>query len=158
MSTLERLRLFEGSWQGRGSGEYPTIDPFDYEETLQLYCNGVEPMLHFEQRTWKRPTEPARSEPLHWESGFLRVVSGSELEMVNSQNGERVETLRGSLEQVGAALVVELESRLIGNDTRLIRTRRRYELSGDQLRYRIWMATTRNSSLTHHLEAQLTRV
>jgi hypothetical protein len=155
---IDRLRQLEGSWQGTGHGDYPTIDPFEYEETLQLYCNGVEPMLHFEQRTWKRPTEPARTEPLHWESGFLRVVSGFNLEMVNSQNGERVETLRGALKQTDAALIVELDSSLIGNDTRLIRTRRRYALVNQELHYQIWMATTRNSALTPHLEARLVRV
>jgi hypothetical protein len=115
-------------------------------------------MLHFEQRTWKRPTEPARTEPLHWESGFLRVVSGFNLEMVNSQNGERVETLRGALKQTDAALIVELDSSLIGNDTRLIRTRRRYALVNQELHYQIWMTTTRNSALTPHLEARLVRV
>ena len=151
---LDALRRLEGDWAGNGEGEFPTIDSFAYRETFHFYCNGIEPMLHFEQRTWRQPND----EPLHWESGFLRLDDSGEIEMVNSQNGERVEVMRGQLQWDAESLNLELNSTLLGNDPRLTATRRRYTLSGPTLSYRIWMATTRCPELTHHLEASLQRV
>jgi len=54
-------------------------------------------------------------------------------------------------------VVLSMDSTLLGNDERLIRTRRRYECEGDTLRYQVWMATTKQPELTPHLEARLIR-
>ena len=65
-----------GSWSGRGSGEYPTIEPFGYTETVTIGHAG-KPFLTYTQRT--------RSDdglPLHAETGYLRVPSPGRIEFV----------------------------------------------------------------------------
>ncbi len=161
MSELEleitALRRLVGDWAGGGRGDFPTIDAFRYSEALRFYWNGVEPMLQFEQRTWMANASEPHKEPLHWEAGFFRALPGLGVEITNAQNGERVEVLRGTIEPTSHGLILSLESTLLGNDERMIRTRRRYECEGDTLRYQIWMATTRQPDLTLHLDARLTR-
>ena len=151
------LRKLVGEWVGGGLGDFPTIDAFRYTETTRFYWNGIEPMLHFEQRTWAGDETDSRQDPLHWESGFFKALPGFGVELTSAQNGERVEVLRGRIENVDDRLVLSLDSTLLGNDERLIRTRRRYECAGDTLRYQVWMATARQRELTLHLEARLVR-
>ena len=161
MSELEvemtALRRLVGEWSGGGRGDFPTIDAFRYTETLRFYGNGVEPMLQFEQRTWIANEADPHKDPLHWEAGFFRALSGSGVELTNAQNGARVEVMRGKIELCGQVLVLSMDSTLLGNDDRLIRTRRRYECEGDTLRYQVWMATKKQPELTPHLEAKLIR-
>ncbi len=152
------LRRFVGAWSGGGHGDFPTIDAFRYTETLRFYCNGIEPMLQFEQRTWVANEADPHKDPLHWEVGFFKALPGFEVELTNTQNGERVEVMRGKIEPRGDIVILSMDSTLLGNDERLIRTRRRYECEGDTLRYQIWMATTKQPELTPHLEARLARV
>jgi len=156
-SEMEALRPLIGEWSGGGHGKFPTIDSFRYTETMRFYWNGIEPMLQFEQRTWKVVGEDPKSEPLHWEAGFCRALPAFGIELTNAQNGERVEVMRGKIEPGDQGVVLVMDSTFHGNDERLSRTRRRYELAGDTLRYQIWMATTRVADLTLHLEARLAR-
>ena len=151
------LRRLSGEWTGGGRGDFPTIDAFRYTETLRFYWNGIEPMLQFEQRTWVANETDPHKDPLHWEAGFFRALAGLGVELTNAQNGERVEVMRGKIELRGDVLVLSMDSTLLGNDERLIRTRRRYECEGDTLRYQVWMATKKQPELTPHLEAKLIR-
>ena len=151
------LRKLAGEWAGGGRGDFPTIDAFRYTETLRFYWNGVEPMLQFEQRTWVANKADPLKDPLHWEAGFFRALPGFGVELTNAQNGERVEVMRGKIEPRGDIVVLSMDSTLLGNDERLISSRRRYECDGDTLRYQIWMATTKQPELTLHLEARLIR-
>ena len=36
----EKLSLLHGTWKGSGQGKYPTIDAFEYEETLRFEPTG----------------------------------------------------------------------------------------------------------------------
>jgi len=151
---MTALRNLVGEWTGGGRGDFPTIDAFRYSETMRFYWNGIEPLLQFEQRTW---VADDTTKPLHWETGFFRALPGFGVELTDAQNGERVEVMRGLIETTADRVVLSLDSTLLGNDDRLIRTRRRYECAGDTLRYRVWMATTKRPELTQHLEARLAR-
>ena len=66
-SDLEPLAFLVGTWRGTGKGEYPTIEPFDYEEELTFEHVG-DTFLLYEQRSWS----PENGAPIHFERGFLR--------------------------------------------------------------------------------------
>ena len=93
-ATMRKLAALEGSWRGGGKGDYPTIEAFEYEETLRFELDSSYPMIHYEQRTLLLPAR----EPSHWESGFIRPMEDGTIEVSNSQDSGRVEVLRGRFE------------------------------------------------------------
>ena len=61
-----------GTWEGRGAGSYPTIEPFRYHEQVHFGHAG-KPFLTYQQKTW----DEDNGAPLHAEVGYLRVVAGA---------------------------------------------------------------------------------
>lgn len=155
--TDQRWQPWVGHWRGQGQGKFPTIDAFLYQEELIIEEVFGHDFVKYEQRTWQLGLGDPLDHPLHWELGFLNFTENGLVEITNSQNAARVEVLRGHLEQEKSPPSLELESVLLGHDPRMMRTRRRFELQGDEMSYRVWMATTAHASLTLHLEAHLKR-
>jgi len=156
--TMRQLRRLHGTWTGRGSGNYPTIDPFEWTETLRFELDESYPLLHYEQRTYLAPSGDAS----HWESGFIRPLEHGSIEISSSQDSGRVEVLRGRLTEIEGKdgdWSLELDSIVLDHDPRLHRTRRVFTLSGDTLLYVVDMAThtTPEPRLSQHLEARLRR-
>ena len=54
-----------GTWSGRGSGEYPTIEPFEYTEEVTFDHVG-KPFLSYGHRTRSVPD----GRPMHAETGL----------------------------------------------------------------------------------------
>ena len=158
LEAMELLKPLAGRFEGGGRGGFPTIDDFRYTEELTFTGNGIEALLHYEQKTWTASDGDKDGEPLHWESGFLRPVAKDRAEMLNSQNSGRVEVLAGPLEVADGVVTLRLDSLLLGHDERMLQSRRVYVLQGDQLTYTVEMATTGHGQLAGHLEARLTRV
>ena len=159
--TMSKLAMLLGVWRGEGSGGFPTIESFDYTEETSFHSNGREPLVHFEQKTWVKSATETNGDPLHWESGFIRVIEDGSVEMSNAQNGGRVEVLKGQIDQqasLNGGFLLALESVLFGNDPRLVQTRRTYELRDGKLSYFVEMATGRTPELQRHLQAVLEKV
>jgi len=151
------LQLLVGEWSGSGQGEFPTIEPFEYLETLRFSTDN-RPFVHYEQKTRRRNSPEADYRPSHWESGFIRLLPDGQVELVNVQGGGRLERLIGSLEQTETGLILRLGSAAFLNDSRMIETSRTFTLDGDILRYTQDMGTTAVPSAAHHVEATLKRV
>ena len=156
MTLLEPLR---GSWAGQGSGDYPTIDAFRYQERLTFEFAPSYPMIHYEQRTLLLPG----LEPSHWESGFIRPLEDGMVEISSSQDSGRVEVLRGPAIAGGEStydLHMVLDHVALAHDDRLAATRRELTVAGDTLTYVVSMAThtTPSPRLQQHLRATLGRV
>ena len=156
--TMRRLECLAGRWTGRGRGNYPTIEPFEYEETLRFDPDASYPLIHYEQRTRLIPT----GEASHWESGFIRPLDDGSIELSNSQDSGRVEVLRGALaepEDAADNLQLVLASVVLDHDPRLQGTSRIFTVRGDNLRYAVMMAThtTPQPELQQHLVAELKR-
>ena len=159
--TIARLSVLLGTWRGEGSGRFPTITAFDYTEECIFTGNDCEPLIHFEQKTWINSNDETNCSPLHWESGFVRPIEDGSVEISNAQNGGRVEVLKGAIDESAyfdGILLLKLESILFGNDPRLIKTTRKYELQRNTLSYLIEMATVRTPNRQQHLEAKLEKV
>ena len=148
---LDTVRFLIGTWRGTGSGRYPTIEPFEYEEEISFAPGPGKPFLAYSQRTWR----PESKEPLHSESGFLRAIGPDEVELVIAQPTGIVEvhtgTVRdGNLTLKGSAFTTP-SARPVSATTREI------EVTADTLRYELAMEAV-GHPLQHHLSAVLTRV
>lgn len=155
-NTMNALRRLLGKWRGNGIATFPTISTFEYREELEFTANDMQPVVHYEQRTWKK-LNTGEWVPSHWESGFWRVLPPSDIEILDAQAGGRVEISRGRLMPVHEGFRVHLESTLVANDARMRKTAREFALRGNTLLYTMEMSTTAVSGLTPHIRAELTR-
>jgi hypothetical protein len=157
MNNQNILQLLVGKWSGTGRGEFPTIEPFEYLETVQ-FVSDDRPFLHYEQKTRRRNSEQADYISSHWESGFIRLLPNEEVELINAQSGGRLERLTGSLEQTETGMILRLQSTAFLNDPRMLETSRTIMAQGDTLHYALNMHTTAVPQRAHHVEATLKRI
>jgi hypothetical protein len=151
---VEMLSPLLGAWEGRGSGEYPTIDGFDYLESV-TFAHVGKPFLTYTQRT--QAADDGR--PLHSETGYLRAPGGNRAELVIAHPTGITELDEGSIEMTTGGLILTLRSTTIGlsgSAKTVTAVERHIELDGDHLRYRVAMAAV-GQPMTHHLQAHLVR-
>jgi len=75
------LAFLLGRWEGRGHGDYPTIDQFEFGQEVVFSHNG-NPFLYYTSRTWLIDEEGTAVRPLAMETGFWRPQKDGELEVV----------------------------------------------------------------------------
>ena len=142
-----------GSWAGRGSGDYPTIEDFSYLEEVTFGHVG-KPFLSYTQRT--RANDGS---PMHAEAGYLRVPTAGRAELVLAQPSGVTEIDEGTVIAEGAALVIELASTSIGLTStakEVLSVARSIRVEGDELTYTVLMGAM-GLPLQHHLTASLHR-
>lgn len=148
---LESLAFLVGTWRGTGKGEYPTIEPFDYEEELTFDHVG-DPFFLYQQQSWS----PKDGAPIHFERGFLRPDEDCRIELTIAHPLGLTEICEGDLEGTS----FELTSKEVGRTTTGMDVTgliRRYRVDGDDMTYVTEMATER-TPMARHLEASLRRV
>ncbi len=151
---VEMLSPLLGIWEGRGSGEYPTIDGFEYLESV-AFAHVGKPFLTYTQRT--NAADDGR--PLHSETGYLRALAGNRVELVIAHPTGITELDEGSIELTASGFILTLGSTTIGlsgSAKSVTAVERHIELDGDELRYRLAMAAV-GQPMTHHLQARLAR-
>ncbi len=143
-----------GTWEGEGTGEYPTIDDFSYAETITFSHVG-KPFVAYTQRT-KHPDTQA---PMHAETGYLRVPRPGSIEIVMAQPTGLAEIYEGAVVGGDAPLVIDVRSTSINATTtakEVTITERTISVTGDDLHYTFRMAAV-GQPLQHHLSATLHR-
>ncbi|HEX6871414.1 MAG TPA: FABP family protein [Micromonosporaceae bacterium] len=158
--TLQRLLPFVGLWRGRGSGEYPTIEPFEYAQEVRISHDG-RPFLAYESRAWLVNPDGTPIRPAGREFGWWRPV------VVDGQASDEIEALfctpTGIMElHIGHVHGVRVE---MSTDA-VMRTSTAKEVSAGHRLYGIVdrallyaqdMAAV-GQPMTSHLAAKLTRV
>ena len=143
-----------GTWVGSGSGEYPTIEPFEYVESITFTHVG-KPFVAYTQRT----RHPDTGAPMHAETGYLRVPLPGSIEIVMAQPTGLAEIYEGAVVGGDVPLVIDARSTSI-NATSTAKevtiTERTISVTGDDLHYTFRMAAV-GQPLQHHLGATLHR-
>src|SRR6202020_1776266 len=103
------LAPLRGVWQGRGSGESPTIEPFDYLEEVTFSHVG-KPFLVYGQKT----KAAADGAPQEGETGYLRVPRPGQAELVPAHPSGVTEIEVGSYTVDGATIEREMATSLVG--------------------------------------------
>jgi len=80
-----------GKWEGHGSGHYPTIEGFNYTETLTFSAVPGKPFLRYEQHTAN-----LEGNPMHTEVGYFRPRESGHIEFVLAQPTGQTELLEGT--------------------------------------------------------------
>lgn len=147
-----------GTWIGRGTGEYPTIEPFGYLEEGTFAHTG-KPFLVYTQRTRSED-----GQPMHAECGYLRSPAAGRAELVIAQPTGVTEIDEGTIStgtgtDTGTALRIELRSTSIGLSSTakvVAAVHRSLHINGDELTYRLDMSAV-GQPMSHHLAATLHR-
>lgn len=151
---LRALTPLLGEWAGRGSGEYPTIEPFDYLEEV-FFSHVGKPFLTYGQKT--RAVADGRS--LHAETGYLRVPHPGRVELVLAHPTGVTEIEVGTYQEVEGAIEIDLSASSIGltpSAKQVTALSRRVRIDGDQLSYTVQLGAV-GQPLQHHLAAVLHR-
>jgi hypothetical protein len=143
-----------GTWEGSGTGVYPTIDDFAYNESITFTHVG-NPFVAYTQRT----RHPDSGAPMHAETGYLRVPRPGSIEIVMAQPTGLAEIYEGAVVGGDAPLVIDVRSTSIGSTTsakEVTITERTISVTGNDLHYTFRMAAV-GQPLQHHLSATLRR-
>jgi THAP4-like, heme-binding beta-barrel domain len=151
---LAALAPLLGTWAGRGAGEYPTIQPFEYLEEV-VFSHVGKPFLAYAQKT----KAVADGKPLHAETGYLRVPEPGRVELVLAHPSGVTEIEVGSFSVTGDLIEIELATTSVGltpTAKEVSALGRSFRIDGDRLSYSVQMGAV-GQPLQHHLAAVLQR-
>jgi hypothetical protein len=148
------LACLLGTWSGTGQGHYPTVEPFEYHETV-VFGHVGKPSLSYRQAT----VNLGNDMPSHAETGYLRGFGDARIELVLAHPTGVAEVAEGEIEVTDDGLHLVLRSTDVASTAtaKPVQTlERRIEVAGDLLRYDLYMGAV-GQEHQHHLAAELRR-
>lgn len=156
---LAEVAALLGTWTGRGRGEYPTIEPFDYAESI-TFAHVGKPFLAYSQRTRSFGTGTTPPQPMHAETGYWRFPRPGRVEVVLCHPTGVVEIEEGTVGvRLDGSMVIELATTTVALTSTakdVSALQRRFLIHDDVLDYTVAMAAV-GAPLQHHLSATLHR-
>jgi hypothetical protein len=155
---IAHMATLLGTWSGTGRGSYPTIEPFEYAESI-TFAHVGKPFLSYSQRT-RSLGGVAPGQPMHAESGYWRFPAPGHVEIVLSHPTGVTEIEEGTVELgLDGSLVMRLASTtvaLTSTAKSVTGIERTIRIAGDELEYDVSMAAV-GVPMQHHLSARLVR-
>lgn len=149
---VEPIGFLLGEWRGTGVGEYPTVDPFAYQEELE-FGNVGKAYLTYRQRTWLVRGDDRISS--HMEFAFWRPRPSGAVEVVSAHPNGVAQIEVGSVEGSRVALrSLKLVTSPSAKD--VVRLTRDFVVDGDALTYEVHMEAV-GQPIGPHLRAVLHR-
>jgi hypothetical protein len=152
---LVPLAWLLGNWHGNGRGEYPTIEPFTYEQDV-VFAHDTRPFLHYFSRAWVTDGEGNRLRNGALETGFLRPVADNGVELVLAHPTGYAEVWYGTIDGPRLTLTTDIVART-QTAKEYTAGQRMYGLVDSDLMYAFDMAA-QGQPLQSHLWGQLKRV
>src|SRR5215510_3588236 len=90
-----------GTWEGRGHGDYPTIESFHFGQQL-IFAHDGRPFLHYFSRTWLLDDVGEKTRESALETGFLRPQPDGEVDGAKLELGTDVVARTKSAKEVTA--------------------------------------------------------
>lgn len=144
-----------GTWHGNGRGEYPTIEPFGFEQDV-VYAHDGRPFLHYFSQTWVTDDEGERIRPGAIETGFLRPAGEGKVELVLAHPTGYAEIWYGDVDGARLTLATDVVARTV-TAKEYTAGQRMYGLVEGALMYAYDMAAE-GQPMQSHLWGKLARV
>lgn len=144
-----------GTWHGNGRGEYPTIEPFGFEQEVAFAHDG-RPFLHYFSRAWITDDDGERVRPGALETGFLRPTGDGKVELVLAHPTGYAEIWYGEIDGARLTLATDVVARTV-TAKEYTAGQRMYGLVEGALMYAYDMAAE-GQPMQSHLWGKLERV
>ena len=151
MAVEPLLAQLIGTWRGSGTGEFPSMATFPYDEEIRFMDIGSRDLVYL-QRGW----DPESGEVLHAEAGMWRATQDGVVAATIAQP-RTAEVSEGTISRGLIVLTSTNVGRAV-NGPPLVATQRTYRLNEDNLTYAVDMTTLQVTNSTRHLVGTLRRV
>jgi len=157
---VQPLLPFIGVWRGRGSGEYPTIESFEYAQEIRISHDG-RPFLAYESRAWLIEDDGTPIRPAGREVGWWRPVQQDgkgtdEVEVLLTNPTGIMELYVGRIDHLKVELVTDAVVRTV-TAKEVTAGQRLYGIVEGALLYAQEMSAV-GQPMSPHLSARLVRV
>ncbi len=131
---LAHLTWLIGTWTGIGEGQYPTVEPFRFEQLAEFACDG-RPFLEYRSITWIVDEENNRIRQGATETGYLRPRPDNGVEMLLAHPTGYVEVWVGKVLVTGLVNARITGARMELDTDAIVRTESAKEVSAGQRLY-----------------------